>query len=82
MDFDAIRSELVELLGVPLEAIVDDSVLDDFENWDSLTKVSVIASMIDKCGLPLDDDALDGARTIGDLRRLFERQGTGEARGS
>lgn len=69
-----LREELSRLLLVSIDEITDEKALDQFDNWDSLTQVSLIAAIIDKSGTSMEVDELDTVSTVGELRQLVERQ--------
>ncbi len=77
MNFEDIRNELSSILEVPVDAIHQDSDLLAFDNWDSLSKVTLIAAIIEKTGGALNVDAFDNVTTVGELRALVERCGKG-----
>lgn len=72
MNFEDIRKELAIILEVPVDSINQDSNLLQFDNWDSLSKVTLIAVIIEKTGGSLNIDAFDEVSTVGELRSLIE----------
>jgi acyl carrier protein len=70
MEMD-IRVELAKLLEVDLGSLQNqDTKLESFENWDSLTKVSLVALFEEKTGRLLETNEIDKFVTVGDLLRL------------
>lgn len=62
---EAIYGQLADLLEV--ESVTSNDVLEDFECWDSLTILSIIALASEKYGVVLTNDIIRTFSTIGDL---------------
>lgn len=60
---------MAELLEV--DSVNDSEVLEDFEAWDSLTSLSIIAFVEENYKVPLTRKDLIGAKTIGGLKELI-----------
>lgn len=58
---------LADLFEVEPDEIVDNQVLDDFEPWDSMSKLSLIVLMDDECGKKLTGEQIRSFKTIGDI---------------
>lgn len=58
---------LEELMDVDEGTLTVDSVLEDYEEWDSLSKLSLIAEAKRKFGLKLEADILRGFVTVKDI---------------
>lgn len=67
---EKIYEELAELLEV--DSVKDDEVLTDFECWDSLTVLSIIALASENYGKTLLAKDVNEARTIGGLVALMK----------
>ena len=61
----------LELLAETFDCDVDDlsaeMALEDLENWDSMTKLSLIVLMDDECGKILTSDEIKAFKTVGDV---------------
>ena len=62
--------QLAELLEV--DAVDADAVLEEFDTWDSLTVLALLASLDANYGVNMSADAVRQARTAGDLAALVE----------
>jgi len=69
MTQEKFREELADILGVEEEAIKDDAVLESFEQWDSLSVLTML-DLYDEMELDLEVEAIDSSKTIGDLIKL------------
>lgn len=53
-------------------SLAADMDLDDVEEWDSMTKLSLIIMMEDEFGKRLDSVSIRGLKTVGDILNLME----------
>jgi acyl carrier protein len=67
---EKMKEELAELLEV--DEIKDDEVLADFESWDSLTILSIIAWASENHGKTLLAKDVNEAKTVGGLLALLK----------
>lgn len=67
---EKIYEELAELLEV--DSVKDEEVLADFECWDSLTVLSIIALASENYGKTLLAKDVNEARTVGGLVALLK----------
>ncbi len=69
-------NEFYAQLAVILEedAIGPDDVLRDFEEWDSLSVLSIVALANSKHGVVLGGDDIASVRTAGELAELIARK--------
>ena len=67
---EKICEELAELLEV--DSVQDDEVLTDFECWDSLTVLSIIALASEKDNKTLLAKDINASKTIGGLIALMK----------
>lgn len=67
---EKIYEELAELLEV--DSVKEDEVLADFECWDSLTVLSIIALASENYGKTLLAKNVNEARTVGGLVALLK----------
>ncbi len=65
---DQFYENLAEILDV--ESVGPDDVLRDFDAWDSLTALSVIAMCDSKYGVTLGSEDLASAKTAGELQAI------------
>ena len=63
--------KMLDLLDTE-EKITMDSLLNDIEEWDSLSYVSFLAMANVSAGKKLDPNSVRGAKTIGDLFELVK----------
>lgn len=67
---EKIYNELAELLEV--DVVKDEDVLIEFECWDSLTVLSIIALASEKYGKTILAKDINGAQTIGGLIAILK----------
>ena len=53
------------------ESVAMDTVLDDLEEWDSLSYVMFQAQMLERIGKKMEPKDVKAAKTVGDLYRLI-----------
>jgi len=63
-------AELAELMEV--DEVHRDDELEDYENWDSLGILEVIAMIDEKYGVTIDSKEVKGLVTVGDLEDLIQ----------
>jgi acyl carrier protein len=54
------------------DTVKDEDVLKSFECWDSLTRLTIIATADSKYGVNISADDVDNAMTIGGVKKLFK----------
>ncbi|MFS2006988.1 acyl carrier protein [Duganella sp. CT11-25] len=74
MNLEPLSRELAALLEIDVQALQPEVLLDEFANWDSLTKISLLVAIRDLYGVTVDAEALARLQTVGDLQRLLERE--------
>ena len=62
---ETIYEQLAELLEV--DVVLDEQTLEDFESWDSLTVLSIIALASENYNLVLRADEIREFKTVGNL---------------
>lgn len=67
---EKIYDELAELLEI--EKVSDEDILSDFECWDSLTILSIIALASENYGKTLFAKDINEAKTVGSLITLLK----------
>lgn len=73
MDDDRFYSSMAEILEV--ERVKDEDVLSQFDAWDSLTKLSIIALAGSEYRTVLRSRDLDAMETVGALKLHLEKNG-------
>ncbi len=69
---DALLRAIAEITGEPVAGSGDELRLSEDLHLDSLGRVQLQSVLEQQLGVELDDDAIAGARTLGDLRALLE----------
>lgn len=60
-------AELEEIMDLDEGSLKEESVLEEFEEWDSLSKLSLIAFAKRKFGIVLSTEKIKGFVTVGDI---------------
>lgn len=68
MTMEKFESGLAEILEV--DAVNESDILEDFETWDSLTSLSIIAFIDENYGISVSANDLVTAKTVGGLKDL------------
>lgn len=63
---------LEDIMDLDEGTLTVDSVLDDFEEWDSLSKLSLIVEAKQKFGLILKPEILKSFKTVGDICQYLQ----------
>lgn len=71
MDKEKILADLAEILEE--DEVKESDVLKEFDAWDSLAILSIIAYASDNFHKQLSNNDVRGAKTIGELISLFEK---------
>lgn len=58
---------LAETFDVEVDEISEDTVLADMDNWDSMTKLSLIVMFDDECQKKITSDDIKKFVTVGDI---------------
>lgn len=58
---------LADTFDCDVEELSADMALEELENWDSMTKLSLIVLMDDECGKTLTSDEIKTFKTVGDV---------------
>jgi acyl carrier protein len=69
---DNFKTDLAELLEA--DAVNETDMLEDFEAWDSLTILSIIAYTDENYKVSISAQELTSAKTVGGLRELIDRK--------
>ena len=70
IDYEFIRTELADILGFELADFNVDTSFKDHSNWDSLAKMSTIATIIEATGARVSDEDLAQVNTLQDIYDL------------
>ncbi len=73
---DKLYSELQEILEV--DEVTSGQVLADFEAWDSLAALSLVAAVRSNFGVTLSGEDLRRAVTVGDIEKLVASRRSAE----
>ena len=63
---------LAETFDVEVDEISEDTVLEELDNWDSMTKLSLIVMFDDECGKKITSDEIKGFKTVKDIMDLMD----------
>ena len=72
MELEEKKQLRADLFEVELEEIQENVLLEDFEPWDSMSKLSLIVLMDDECGKELSGEQILEFKTIGDIIDFME----------
>jgi acyl carrier protein len=72
MELEEKKQLLADLFEVEIEEIQENVILEDFEPWDSMSKLSLIVLMDDECGKKLSGEQILEFKTIGDIIDFME----------
>lgn len=67
---ESFEDDIAELLEV--DSVTDTDVLEDFESWDSLTILSIIAYIDESYNVTISASDLKETKTVGDLKDLVK----------
>ncbi|WHH49959.1 hypothetical protein QFA96_18520 [Pseudomonas sp. Ap32] len=76
MNEQAFANELAKLLEVTVDQLHVDAALGHFDNWDSLTQISVLALVRDQYQRTLSNDVFDKTATYGELLASINEAGS------
>lgn len=68
---EELRTAIAEILEVEPEELASGRNLADFENWDSVTALTVTVLLSDEAGVPILPEEMKGLDTIGDIEKLL-----------
>ena len=72
MDIKEKLTLIEECMDLDAGTLKEDDELDSFEEWDSVTAISIIAMVDEKFHKTLSGDDLKGARTVADIIAMME----------
>jgi len=65
-----LKNTLAEELDIAPETLTSETVLDDIENWDSVTALTVMVILSDALGSPVSPNEMRNLKTFGDIETL------------
>lgn len=65
---------LKEALEIEDQDITMDQTLRDFDEWDSLAQLSLIAALDEEFGVAIEDEDFQKLQTVGDLFKVVQEQ--------
>ena len=63
---------LAEVFDCEVNDLSTEMLVEELENWDSMTKLSLIVMMDDECGKTLSSDQIKGFKTLGDIMSFMD----------
>lgn len=72
MDIKEKLTLIEECMDLDAGTLKENDELDSFEEWDSVTAISIIAMVDEKFHKTLSGDDLKGARTVADIIAMME----------
>ena len=63
---------LADTFDCDAEELSADKALEDLDNWNSMTKLSLIVLMDDECGKTLTTGEIKGFKTVGDIMAYMD----------
>ena len=71
MEFEKVRDVIVETLGCDAEQVTPEATLAEDLGADSLASVELVMALEEATGVSIEDDALAGLKTVGDIRNYL-----------
>ena len=65
---DELKKEIAEILE--LDEIHDEDILDEYEFWDSLSILSILAMISEQYDIAISSEQIDECKTLKDLTNL------------
>lgn len=65
-------AKIEEIMDLDEGSLNADSVLEDFDEWDSITALSIIAMMDETFGKTVTGAQVKGFKTVGDILKIME----------
>ena len=62
---------LADLLEVEVDSLSPEMLLDEIEDWDSMTKLSLIVLMDEECGKKLKPEDIKRFKTVNDIMEFM-----------
>lgn len=64
-----------EVLGVPIDRLIDSQVLKELDSWDSLAHMILITRIEDEFQIQFTGDQIADIRTVGDIKTALNAVG-------
>lgn len=65
-------AKIEEIMDLDEGSLSADSVLEEFDEWDSITALSIIAMMDETYGKTITGAEVKGFKTVGDILKIME----------
>ncbi len=72
MNFEQVRGVIAETLGCDVEEVTLEARLAEDLGADSLASVELVMALEESVGVSIDDEALPGMKTVGDIMAYLE----------
>jgi acyl carrier protein len=72
MNFEQVRDIIAETLGCDVEEVTREARLAEDLGADSLASVELVMALEESVGVSIDDEALPGMKTVGDIMAYLE----------
>lgn len=72
MSIGSLIENLAEILEIDEKELEPNAVLQDLEQWDSFSVLSVVALVTEKTGRQITIQDLEDCKTVNDLLKLFK----------
>lgn len=69
---EELKNAIAEELEVDPEELTADKLLDDLDNWDSVTALTIMVLLGDELGVPVTPGEMKALKTFGDIEVLVE----------
>lgn len=76
MDFEKVRAVIAETLGCEEEKVTLEAALAEDLGADSLASVELVMALEEAVGVTIDDEALPGMKTVGDIMAYLTAHNT------
>jgi acyl carrier protein len=66
----SLKQTIADELGEAPDALTSETVLDDLQNWDSVTALTIMVVLSEAVGSPVTPDEIVALKTFGDIETL------------
>jgi acyl carrier protein len=67
---EELKNTIAEELEVKPEELTSEMALDDIDNWDSVTALTIMVILSDELGSPVSPNEMRNLKTFGDIEKL------------
>lgn len=71
---EELRESIAEELEVDPAELVSDKMLNELENWDSVTALTIMIMIGDETGVPVMPNEIKELETFGDIEKLVQKK--------